>query len=92
MKSSASIHKCWIDQSTLRVPFMFLLCYVSPMRTIRDRFPPPWTVETIPGGYVVVSGNGVRLVFVYVSPHTSEGGLTAGEARAIAYAVAGLSR
>ncbi len=60
------------------------------MRSIRDRFPAPWAVQAIPGGFVVVAANGVRIVYVYVSPHASEGGLTADEARAVAKAVAGL--
>ena len=29
------------------------------------RFPPPWTVEQIPGGFKVVDANGQALVYVY---------------------------
>ena len=29
------------------------------------RFPPPWTVEQIPGGYKVVDANGQSLAYVY---------------------------
>jgi hypothetical protein len=29
------------------------------------RFPPPWTVETIPGGFKVIDGNGQSLAYVY---------------------------
>ena len=30
------------------------------------RFPPPWTVEQIPGGYKVLDANGQSLAYVYV--------------------------
>jgi hypothetical protein len=29
------------------------------------RFPPPWTVEQIPGGYKVLDSNGQSLAYVY---------------------------
>ena len=29
------------------------------------RFPPPWTVEQIPGGYKVKDANGQALAYVY---------------------------
>jgi hypothetical protein len=29
------------------------------------RFPPPWTVETIPGGFKVIDANGQSLAYVY---------------------------
>ena len=29
------------------------------------RFPPPWTVEQIPGGYKVKDANGRALAYVY---------------------------
>ena len=29
------------------------------------RFPPPWTIEKIPGGFKVVDANGQSLVYVY---------------------------
>ena len=29
------------------------------------RFPPPWTVEQIPGGYKVLDANGQSLAYVY---------------------------
>ena len=29
------------------------------------RFPPPWTVEQIPGGYKVIDANGQSLAYVY---------------------------
>ena len=31
------------------------------------RFPPPWTVEEIPGGLKVVDANGQSLAYVYLS-------------------------
>jgi len=62
------------------------------MRTFRDRFPPPWHVDEIPGGFAVVSANGVRLAYVYVRAAESERGLTRGEALALAGVVVGLSQ
>jgi len=29
------------------------------------RFPPPWTVEKIPGGFKVIDANGQSLAYVY---------------------------
>ena len=29
------------------------------------RFPPPWTIEQIPGGYKVLDANGQSLAYVY---------------------------
>lgn len=29
------------------------------------RFPPPWTVKEIPGGYKVLDANGQALVYIY---------------------------
>src|SRR5262249_11623035 len=47
------------------------LCLLSPLlecsmteQNIR-RFPPPWTVEQIPGGYKVLDANGQSLAYVY---------------------------
>ena len=56
---------------------------MSDQRTIRQRFPPPWTVDSIPGGFVVTSANSVRLAYVYVTRE----GLTVGEAKAVAEAI-----
>ena len=36
---------------------------MSPQST--RRFPPPWTVEQIPGGYKVKDANGQSLAYVY---------------------------
>jgi hypothetical protein len=32
---------------------------------VERRFPPPWTVETIPGGFKVIDANGQSLAYVY---------------------------
>lgn len=61
---------------------------MTDQRTIRQRFPPPWTVESIPGGFVVISANRVRFAYVYVTRE----GLTVREAMAVATAVSLLDR
>ena len=58
------------------------------------RFPPPWTVEKIPGGLKVVDANGQSLAYVY-SRETKDaahiaGVLTEDEARRIAANIAKL--
>jgi hypothetical protein len=58
------------------------------------RFPPPWTVERIPGGLKVVDANGQSLAYVY-SRETPDAAaiahvLTEDEARRIASNVAKL--
>jgi hypothetical protein len=35
------------------------------MRSFRERYPPPWSVEDIPGGFKVVSSNGFALAYLY---------------------------
>jgi len=60
-------------------------------RPIRERFPPPWTVEETPSGFVVTSANGVRLAYVYTKPRSAIDGLTVSEARAVATAISRLS-
>jgi hypothetical protein len=63
-------------------------------RSIRERFPPPWHVEQIPGGYRVIDEHGRPLAYVY----TADGGtrsalpvsLTPAEALALARAIARL--
>ena len=35
------------------------------MRSIRQRYPPPWTVQEIDGGYRVMSANGIPLAWIY---------------------------
>jgi hypothetical protein len=64
---------------------------MSNSRPIRERFPPPWRLEPLPGGYRVTDAHGTPLVYVYAV----EGGarsalpnsLTPSEAQTIAMAV-----
>ena len=57
-------------------------------------FPPPWTVEQIPGGFKVVDASGQSLVYVYARETKAEADiakvLTFDEARRIAVNVAKL--
>jgi hypothetical protein len=60
------------------------------------RFPPPWTVEQIPGGLKVCDANGQSLAYVY-SRETPEPAITAhvlteDEARSIAANIAKLPK
>ncbi len=58
------------------------------------RFPPPWSADKIPGGYVVRDSNGQALVYVYSRDNDAEAlparVLTKDEARRIAVNVAQL--
>lgn len=58
------------------------------------RFPPPWTPERTPGGYVIRDANGQALAYVYAreSAHEAETAkvLTMDEARRIAAGIAKL--
>ncbi len=58
------------------------------------RFPPPWTVEQIPGGFKVVDAIGQALVYVYARETPEQASiakvLTFDEARRIAVNVAKL--
>ena len=58
------------------------------------RFPPPWTVEQIAGGFKVLDANGQALVYVYARETKAEADiakvLTTDEARRIAVNVAKL--
>jgi hypothetical protein len=58
------------------------------------RFPPPWQVEQIPGGFKVLDANGQALVYVYARETRNganiAGVLTVDEARRIAANVAKL--
>ena len=58
------------------------------------RFPPPWMVEHIPGGYVVKDATGQALAYVYARETKAEADiakvLTFDEARRIAMNVAKL--
>jgi len=58
------------------------------------RFPPPWTVEQIPGGFKVLDATGQALVYVYARETPEQASiakvLTVDEARRIAVNVAKL--
>ena len=58
------------------------------------RFPPPWTVEQIPGGYVVKDATGQSLAYVYGRETRADADtakvLTMDEARRIASNIAKL--
>jgi hypothetical protein len=58
------------------------------------RFPPPWTVEEIPGGYKVKDANGQSLAYVYGRETRADADtanvLTMDEARRIARNIAKL--
>jgi hypothetical protein len=58
------------------------------------RFPPPWTAEQIPGGYVVKDATGQSLAYVYARETKAQADtakvLTMDEARRIARNVAKL--
>jgi hypothetical protein len=43
----------------------------APMTSPR-RFPPPWQVEQIPGGYKVLDANGQALAYVYARETKAE--------------------
>jgi len=65
---------------------------MSPQST--RRFPPPWTVEQIPGGYKVKDANGQSLAYVYGRETRADADiahvLTMDEARRIAANIAKL--
>jgi hypothetical protein len=58
------------------------------------RFPPPWTVEKIPGGFKVLDANGQSVAYVYSRAKPDDahmaGVLTEEEARRIASNIAKL--
>jgi hypothetical protein len=58
------------------------------------RFPPPWTVEHIPGGYKVVDASGQALAYVYARDTKAQADtakvLTMDEARRVAANIAKL--
>jgi len=56
------------------------------------RFPPPWTVERIAGGFKVLDANGQSLAYVYCreGDHLEAKVLTEDEARRIASNIAKL--
>ena len=60
------------------------------------RFPPPWTVEQIPGGYKVLDATGQSLAYVYGRETKADADiakvLTMDEARRIASNIAKLPK
>ena len=54
----------------------------------RRRFPPPWTVERLPGGFKVIDANGQSLAYFYARENDNDAGtvgvLTMDEARRLA--------
>ena len=62
----------------------------------RGHFPPPWTVEQIPGGYKVKDANGQSLAYVYGRETKADADianvLTMDEARRIASNIAKLPK
>lgn len=58
------------------------------------RFPPPWTVVPLPGGFKVVDANGQSLAYVYSRKSEADAGiagvLTEDQARRIASNIAKL--
>lgn len=58
------------------------------------RFPPPWTVESIPGGFKILDANGQALAYVYGHADkrgaSATMGLSQEEARRIAANIAKL--
>jgi hypothetical protein len=54
------------------------------------RFPAPWSVEKIPGGFIVKDANGQSLAYVYADNRQVVNTLTEDEARRIAANIAKL--
>jgi hypothetical protein len=54
------------------------------------RFPPPWTIEQIRGGYKVKDANGQSLAYVYSRKTRADAALTMDEALRIASDIAKL--
>jgi hypothetical protein len=58
------------------------------------RFPPPWKIEQVDGGFKVIDANGASLAYVYghLDPRDAQtaSGLTLDEARRIASNIAKL--
>jgi hypothetical protein len=67
---------------------------MSELRLIRERFPPPWRVEQVPGGYRVTDAQVTPLVYVYAVDGGARSAvpdaLTHAEAYALARAIARL--
>ena len=63
--------------------------------TFRERFPGPWAIEEMPGGFRVIAGDGTPLTYVYAPTDQQRSAipgrtLTHAEAKAIATAITGL--
>ena len=82
---------------SLAVSYLFCASYTGAMAsaTFRERYPPPWSVEEMPGGFKVVSSNGFTLVYVYsvdgIARSASPNTLSSPEALVIARAICGLA-
>lgn len=64
--------------------------------SFRERYPPPWRIEAMPGGYKVVSANGFSLAWVYALDNeatraASPNALRSAEALALAKAIVELA-
>src|SRR5918992_465068 len=64
---------------------------VTGIRSLRERFPPPWRLEEVPGGYRVTDVHGRPLAYVYGVDGSARAALpdalTPAEAHAIATAI-----
>ncbi len=64
--------------------------------SFRERYPPPWRIEGIDGGFRIVSSNGFVLAYVYaldgIARSASPTSIGAREALAMAKAIAALGR
>jgi hypothetical protein len=64
---------------------------VGAPRSIRERFPPPWRLEDVPGGFRVTDAHGRPLAYVYGVDGGAQsalpGALTTAEALALARAI-----
>jgi hypothetical protein len=41
---------------------------MSDPKPIRERFPPPWPLEQVPGGYRLTDREGTAVAYVYAGP------------------------
>ena len=65
--------------------------------SFRERYPPPWRVEEMAGGFSVVAANGITIAWIYsvddgVQRAASPNSLRHVEALALAKAIVGLAR
>ena len=89
MRSQISPGQSSLGASTTTTPISARFLIMS-----ERRFPPPWTVETIPGGLKVCDANGQSLAYVYSRENPNDAHmanvLTEDEARRIASNIAKL--